>query len=115
MKKATIEQVAAPPVATYDPNVPVWTVNTVRLELRQWAYSKTVTIDVKGNISGADVLESAIEQFSEEFEASMEAGEQLILTAPNGDTLAIDESSDSRRGRELVVSATIIDRQEKKS
>lgn len=115
MKQATIEQVAAPPVSTYDPNVPVFTVNTVRLELRQWTYSKVVTILVKGNISGADVLESAIEQFEDEFETAMDNGEEVTLTAPNGDTLAIDSGSEFRRGRELIVAATIIDRQEKKS
>lgn len=91
MKNHTTEKAATPPIMDYDVNL---TFNgriasqTVTLVFGQWTYRAAHTLHVKGNITGLDVISSALKQLYESLEYTEHKGKQyarITMESPNGE------------------------------
>lgn len=84
-----------------------WGQHQVEVVFQSWDYRNVFVVEVGGNSHGTDVLDCAVDRVLDKLS---DLG-TLTLTAPDGDTLLIDESSDSwtdRELRDLVVSVRIV-------
>ena len=74
----------------YDPNLTNsgrMADQTVELTFQQWEYTATRTTTVGGNCTGLSVIESAVDNIFDDLGG--EDGE-IVLSKPNGDTLACE-------------------------
>lgn len=96
----------------YNPNIR-WGKQRVEVTLMQWGYSKKFTVDIGGNCTGFDVLESAAGRIYDAL-PKKDYGEDevafVVLDRPDGDTLECtdDESRDEDWLKDMIVSLQIV-------
>lgn len=97
----------------YDPNHWGLDAHVVEVVLRQWDYSATHVLEVKGGATGFSLLENAICLLYWCLEEEFEAGSlvQVILTDPEGNTLLCEDEEDREDEwlKDLVVSVRILE------
>lgn len=93
-----------PLINEYSPNIR-WGKQHVEIVLMRWGYSESFTVDVGGNCTGFDVIETAVNLLAEELEGT------VTLKKADGDGLVcdIDEGEfDEDWVKSMLVSARII-------
>ncbi len=92
-----------PVIKEYSPNTR-WGKQIVEIVLKQWAYSKTFTIEVGGNCTGMDVLECAIDILTDQLEGEvvLKSGKKTLLVED-------EEERDEEWVKDMVVSIQIVD------
>lgn len=96
-------------IANHNPNNEYGS-SIVEVVLKVWGYAKTISVPVRGNLRGFNVIEAAIERIYDDLSA---AGDPPSITLVNdrGETLRCEEAEERWRDVEwvksMVVSATI--------
>lgn len=106
-----------PAMDSYDPNDArsFKTEHVFRLTFQSWGASAVIETEVKGNVLGFGNLDTAIGNVYEALPENERGDPYLMLTAPNGDTMLVDERGGDRYGpldedalKDMLVRAEIV-------
>lgn len=99
-------------IPEYNPNIK-WGKQHVEIVLKQWDYSKTITVSVGGNCTGFDVLEAAAGRIYDDLPKRYYGDEEyayVVLERADGGTLECndEEGRDEDWIKDMIVSARIV-------
>lgn len=98
-----------PVIAEYSPNIE-WGRQKVAVMIKQWAYSKTLLVEVGGNCNGFNIMDTAVDMAFEQVLPGDGRCASVELRDAGGNTLLCvdEEDRDERWFRDMVVSVQIV-------